>query len=453
MALTLVSYPANISNSGAFNITTSLAEDATHVNLRVRGDITVSAVVVASVEKPKGLADFDFADILKSNVSGISFARDSGVLYKISGGSPLVAYTVLFTEVWETAAGVTTTGDTDPALSTIYKYVPAKGDGTAFTNYVLTGTGSKFANLTLRNNITKFYTAVPCELWLVFFTEVANLELFYSKDGGAYDHATHFSPTSGWGVIIVNIGELMASVISNLRIYISVAPPVNAAFTQGAGTLAAGTYYYRVTALVAGGETTPSAETSLEITINQGVNVNWGAITGATGYKIYGRSTGAELLIATVGEVTTYLDDGSITPSGAMPTTGAPISEVLTIYIDTLAIDARVVLEYEGLVGGKEYLAFEGLKSQEFTTVREYYTAANKNRKGISFIGINRQNLETRFNDINNASYLKSLLISDTVKKLEASYATATDVTIVSDSVRIASSGMFTNQIDIEYEY
>lgn len=101
----------------------------------------------------------------------------------------------------------------------------------------------------------------------------------------------------------------------------ALAAPVNAAFTAGAGTLAIGTYYYRVTALTLSGETAPSAETSLALTAVGGVNVNWSAVPGATGYKVYGRSTGAELFIAQVAaEVTTYLDNGSITPTGAMPT-------------------------------------------------------------------------------------------------------------------------------------
>jgi hypothetical protein len=100
-----------------------------------------------------------------------------------------------------------------------------------------------------------------------------------------------------------------------------VATPVNTAFTAGVGTLPNATYYYRVSAINASGETLASAETSLVIAAGpQGVNVNWGAVAGATGYKIYGRTTGSELLIATVGAVTTYLDNGSITPAGALPT-------------------------------------------------------------------------------------------------------------------------------------
>jgi hypothetical protein len=109
--------------------------------------------------------------------------------------------------------------------------------------------------------------------------------------------------------------------------------PVNAAFTSGAGTLTSGEYFYRVSALDANGESMASKETSLTIGLNEGVNVNWNKVPGATGYKVYGRTSGSEQLIATVGDVSTYLDNGSVTPSGALPTentTGIPRKETLT---------------------------------------------------------------------------------------------------------------------------
>lgn len=100
----------------------------------------------------------------------------------------------------------------------------------------------------------------------------------------------------------------------------AVATPVNATFTPGSGTLGTATYFYRVSAINANGETLASAETSLAITGPAGVNVNWTAVTGATGYRIYGRTTGAEQFIGAVGSsTTTFLDNGSITPSGALP--------------------------------------------------------------------------------------------------------------------------------------
>lgn len=120
----------------------------------------------------------------------------------------------------------------------------------------------------------------------------------------------------------------------------ALATPVNAAFTPGAGTLGTATYYYRISAINANGETLASTETSLAITGPAGVNVNWVAVTGATGYKVYGRSTGAELLIATVGLVTTYLDSGAITPSGALPAANTTAVDG-TLLIDVMNFKGR----------------------------------------------------------------------------------------------------------------
>jgi hypothetical protein len=484
MSLTLNTTPVSISNSAAFNVATSLSEDSSHVNLRVRADIYHEGIVKATVERPKGLADFDFGDILKSLTPGLLFARDSGDIvktgsigsnlitdfpssegtfdtltvtgeyinaavkaaaantfatsnnitvtagdiyllftysfnssganspyYKIEGtpitqrgwdplvnnkgiiiiptangtinikvghlsgglnfngyfylykittnrttiGSPLAPYFVNFTEVYENSSGVTTTGAT--SATQVFRYVPAKGDGVSFAEYVLHDEYAQFANKTINSTVTKFFTATPYEYWKVFFTEYVNLELFYSKDGGAYNHATHPVCYEGWGVVIINVGELMATVATSLIFYMC-------------------------------------DLTGIQISIAQGV------------------------------------------------------------YPDTKSIDERVVLEFDGLVGGKEYLAFEGLKDQEFTTIRNYFSGSKKNRKLISADGICRQTLETLFKDQANTEYLKSLLISDNVKRLEASYATPTDVTVVTDGVTINKGReLFTNQIQIEYEY
>jgi len=102
--------------------------------------------------------------------------------------------------------------------------------------------------------------------------------------------------------------------------------PVNSAFSTATtgGSLSNGTYYYRVTAYNAQGETLPSTETSIAIaggTSTQTVTVNWGTVTGATGYRVYGRSTGAELFMQQIlAGTTTWIDTGSVTPAGAMPT-------------------------------------------------------------------------------------------------------------------------------------
>ena len=65
--------------------------------------------------------------------------------------------------------------------------------------------------------------------------------------------------------------------------------------------------------------------------------LNWGAVPGATTYAIYGRTTGAEAHMSPDPNFTntTFLDDGSITPSGATcrrAMTSPPISAGSFIY-------------------------------------------------------------------------------------------------------------------------
>lgn len=129
----------------------------------------------------------------------------------------------------------------------------------------------------------------------------------------------------------------------------TLAIPVNATFTLGTGTLTTATYYYRVSALNAYGQTLASAETSLAITGPAGVNVNWGAVVGATSYKVYGRTTGGELLMATVSApIVTWLDNGSVTPSGALPTvdtTGASAANANTYRVKSVTDLHNLVIE------------------------------------------------------------------------------------------------------------
>lgn len=101
------------------------------------------------------------------------------------------------------------------------------------------------------------------------------------------------------------------------------------------GTLAAGTYSYRVSAINANGETLASAAVTATTTGTTGrVTVAWSAVApgealAPSGYRIYGRVGGSELLLATVASnVITWDDTGAITPAGALPaantTVGAP---------------------------------------------------------------------------------------------------------------------------------
>lgn len=102
----------------------------------------------------------------------------------------------------------------------------------------------------------------------------------------------------------------------------TLAVPVNAAFTTAntGGTLAAGIYYYRVTALDPSGQTLPSAETNITTSGSTStITVKWGAVAGAARYRIYGRTTGSELFMAEVVNTTSWVDTGQSVPAGAMP--------------------------------------------------------------------------------------------------------------------------------------
>lgn len=98
------------------------------------------------------------------------------------------------------------------------------------------------------------------------------------------------------------------------------APTVTTSTTGG--TLAASTVYtYRVSATNAAGETL--ASTGTPVTTGAGATnsntITPAAVTGATGYKIYGRIGGSEQLLATRTDTTPWVDTGAVTPSGALP--------------------------------------------------------------------------------------------------------------------------------------
>lgn len=101
------------------------------------------------------------------------------------------------------------------------------------------------------------------------------------------------------------------------------AQPTTATATTG-GTLAPGTYYYRCAARNPAGHTIECVEFSQVVpggTSTNTVTITFPALRGHTGWDVYGRSTGAELLMAANWQMGSFIDDGSITPSGAMPGT------------------------------------------------------------------------------------------------------------------------------------
>jgi hypothetical protein len=88
------------------------------------------------------------------------------------------------------------------------------------------------------------------------------------------------------------------------------------------GTLAAATYNYKLTYTVNSVESAMSAATTNVVTTGatSSITLTWPAVSGASNYKIYGR-TGGSFLQMFSGTALTFIDDGSVTPTGAGPTT------------------------------------------------------------------------------------------------------------------------------------
>lgn len=101
------------------------------------------------------------------------------------------------------------------------------------------------------------------------------------------------------------------------------------AITSG-GTLADTTQYcYQIQARNASGYSAANTEKCVTTGTSGGINsvsVTWAPVLGATTYAVYGRTTGAEAHMSPDGNFTvnTFLDTGSITPSGAIQATMTP---------------------------------------------------------------------------------------------------------------------------------
>ncbi len=146
------------------------------------------------------------------------------------------------------------------------------------------------------------------------------------------------------------------------------------------GTLAATTaFYYRVSATGGGGETLACAEVS--VTTGAGAtnsnSLNWNLQPGVSGWKVYGRTTGAELLIASLPpSAGSFIDTGTVTPAGALPGSNTSKAVVNRVHMGvrsapgmastdftpvqrtTAAVPTTYALYFGGATGGTYTLTF-----------------------------------------------------------------------------------------------
>lgn len=141
------------------------------------------------------------------------------------------------------------------------------------------------------------------------------------------------------------------------------APPQNVALTVSSGGSIEGELAYRVTAVNAAGESLPSPRHvnygRWVVTASHAVTVTWDAVSGATSYKIYGRTrTGystSEILpyLATVSAPTVlWTDNGSATPGATLPVADSSQNGGSTVALSYKLTSKNATGETTGSVAG-----------------------------------------------------------------------------------------------------
>ena len=176
----------------------------------------------------------------------------------------------------------------------------------------------------------------------------------YTSGGFINGAGNYVIPSTAVGYTGTSSGNVTLSGSPTITGNLTIGPlstPINSAFSTAVtgGILTDATSYcYRVVAVNSIGVTLPSTETC--ITTGSGgnlntVTVNWALVAGNTSYSVYGRTSGAELLMASGLTTNTFLDNGSITPSGALP--GSNTSQG-TLKLGSVTVIPAGVSGYQG---------------------------------------------------------------------------------------------------------
>ncbi|HYV59841.1 MAG TPA: hypothetical protein VFA62_07205, partial [Acidimicrobiia bacterium] len=103
-----------------------------------------------------------------------------------------------------------------------------------------------------------------------------------------------------------------------------------AADPNHAGALAAGTYYYVVTAVTGSGETLPSAEVSRTVGSSGAIQLDWGDVPGALSYLVYRGTTPGGETTRFSAPGPTFLDGGSAAGTSSTPPASTAVHAVQT---------------------------------------------------------------------------------------------------------------------------
>lgn len=203
-------------------------------------------------------------------------------------------------------------GIPDPTLSwTAYQSIAFLAEAQTLYVQRVAGAGATYGGLLLTKPLAGTYTitnklseAAPLSVDFTTaggYTSPENMAYFYYEGPGSYSSD-------------IAIG------ITSLNLPVPFAPTLTQVITGG--TLGAGTYSYSITAFNSIGETLASSSvvTTFVSGTTNSVIVSWAAVAGASGYKVYGRTAGAEGVLTVVGATTySYTDTNVAVPSGSAP--------------------------------------------------------------------------------------------------------------------------------------
>ena len=148
---------------------------------------------------------------------------------------------------------------------------------------------------------------------------------------------TNGSPAQGTAVDKVDAEQKLTIDGTSGTFTLTYAPtPLNLTASQGpglnAGSLAKGTYYYVVTAIIGGHETLVSPETFAQVSANATVDLSWYPVPLATAYKVYrGTTPGGETFLASTA-VTHFHDTGAVTSGAPTPASSATVVTTSTLH-------------------------------------------------------------------------------------------------------------------------
>lgn len=161
-----------------------------------------------------------------------------------------------------------------------------------------------------------------------------------------------------------NFGEYGAALILP---YLATPRNVVAATANVGGALSPGSYSYRVSAYNVTGETLACVAVGIVVpsgTSTNTVTLTWGAVSGATGYRVYGRTAAVEYFMGNTVQAT-FTDTGANTPEGEPPVTSpVQVTDKNTIFYARIGTAEEEVVPYKDATGQLTVTAVVGDASE-----------------------------------------------------------------------------------------